>query len=53
MTLTDQGRSIQVAIEDRCAGCGPDDIDLSSGAFQALVGDLGIGRAQGVTWQIN
>ncbi|KZV97970.1 hypothetical protein EXIGLDRAFT_764007 [Exidia glandulosa HHB12029] len=47
------GRSIQVTIVDRCTACAFGDLDFSSGAFQALVGDLGIGRASGLSWTLN
>lgn len=39
-----QGRSIVVRVVDRCAGCAYNDLDLSPAAFQAVIGDLGIGR---------
>ncbi|KAH7319593.1 riboflavin aldehyde-forming enzyme [Stachybotrys elegans] len=45
-----QGRSADVQIVDRCAGCAENDVDLSPSAFQAAVGDLGLGRVQG-TWE--
>ncbi|KZV97967.1 hypothetical protein EXIGLDRAFT_832561 [Exidia glandulosa HHB12029] len=48
-----QGRSIQVKIEDRCEACGPNDLDFSTSAFQALIGPLSIGRAHGMTWSLN
>ncbi|EJD47061.1 hypothetical protein AURDEDRAFT_163669 [Auricularia subglabra TFB-10046 SS5] len=48
-----EGKSITVDILDTCPVCGFNDIDLSSGAFEALIGDLNIGLAEGVTWQIN
>ncbi|KAJ7580176.1 plant expansin [Mycena floridula] len=50
-----QGKSIEVAIVDRCGGCtGSTDLDFSSTAFQALApdGTLNLGRLQGITWQI-
>ncbi|EJD36856.1 hypothetical protein AURDEDRAFT_174117 [Auricularia subglabra TFB-10046 SS5] len=52
-TVSYKGKIITVDILDMCPTCGFNDIDLSSGAFQALIGDLNIGLAEGVTWQIN
>ncbi|SJL17496.1 uncharacterized protein ARMOST_21048 [Armillaria ostoyae] len=46
--LLDEGRSVDVTIRDLCPGCGPNEIDLSSSAFQQLAG-LDVGRIQ-VTW---
>lgn len=37
------GRSVDVAIKDKCASCGRDDIDLSPAAFQQLR-NLDVGR---------
>ncbi|EJD36849.1 hypothetical protein AURDEDRAFT_174110 [Auricularia subglabra TFB-10046 SS5] len=48
-----EGKSITVDILDTCPVCGFNDIDLSSGAFEAVIGDLNIGLAEGVTSQIN
>ncbi|MFI2432046.1 RlpA-like double-psi beta-barrel domain-containing protein [Streptomyces sp. NPDC018693] len=40
--------AIVVTVVDRCAGCGPDDVDLSPAAFQKLRG-LDVGRFR-TTW---
>ncbi|KAJ7730360.1 hypothetical protein DFH07DRAFT_172789 [Mycena maculata] len=50
-TVTHGGKSIQVQIVDRCAGCEEGDIDLTPAAFAALA-DVSLGRTS-VTWQFN
>jgi hypothetical protein len=45
-----QGRSIEVTVTDRCTGCKIDDLDFTPSAFVSLIGDLGIGRASGMSW---
>ncbi|KAJ7875706.1 hypothetical protein B0H14DRAFT_2343046, partial [Mycena olivaceomarginata] len=50
-TVTHGGKSIQVRIVDRCAGCKKDDIDLRPGAFTALA-DMSIGRTD-VAWKFD
>ncbi|PMB69311.1 Allergen Asp f 7 [Beauveria bassiana] len=42
-----KGRSVDVKVVDRCAGCAENDLDFSPAAFKALVGDLGPGRVWG------
>ncbi|KAI3598553.1 non-catalytic module family expn protein [Moniliophthora roreri] len=42
---------VDVTVVDLCPGCGPNDIDLSEGAFQRLAG-LDVGRIK-VTWEVN
>lgn len=42
------GRSVTVAIQDKCASCSPNDIDLSAAAFKQLR-DLSVGRFR-VDW---
>ncbi|KAJ7847243.1 hypothetical protein B0H14DRAFT_2770348 [Mycena olivaceomarginata] len=49
--ITHGGKSIQVRIVDRCAGCKRDDIDLRPGAFTALA-DMSIGRTD-VAWKFD
>ncbi|KIM81775.1 hypothetical protein PILCRDRAFT_8449 [Piloderma croceum F 1598] len=45
-----QGRSVVVAITDRCGGCtGGADLDFSPAAFGQLA-DLSVGRLHGVEW---
>lgn len=46
----DGGRTVTVAITDRCEGCGLTDLDFSPAAFTALASDLNIGRIHGMTW---
>ena len=46
--ITDGGKSVTVAVETNCPGCGPTDLDLSEAAFAALA-DLSLGRIE-VTW---
>lgn len=41
--------TVNVKVVDRCAGCAPDDLDLSPTAFKKAVGELGLGRVRG-TW---
>ncbi|KAL7275476.1 hypothetical protein RUND412_001583 [Rhizina undulata] len=41
-------KRVNVKVVDRCAGCGPQDIDLSPTAF-AVLAALGVGRMQ-VVW---
>ncbi|KAF5385546.1 hypothetical protein D9757_006762 [Collybiopsis confluens] len=44
------GKSVTVAITDRCAGCaGAADLDFTPTAF-GLLADLSVGRIHGVTW---
>lgn len=43
-----QGKSVTATVADTCPGCGPNGIDLSPAAFQALA-SLDVGRIQ-VTW---
>ncbi|KAJ6489782.1 RlpA-like double-psi beta-barrel-protein domain-containing protein-containing protein [Mycena sanguinolenta] len=40
--VSDNGKNIDVTVEDLCPGCGEDDIDLTMGAFAALA-DLSVG----------
>jgi len=43
------GKSITVTVEDRCAGCKLDDLDLTPSAFAALA-DLSLGRIE-IQWK--
>jgi len=45
-----KGKSVIVTVTDRCEGCKPDDLDFTPTAFQRLIGDLGLGRVDGVSW---
>ncbi|KAF5385560.1 hypothetical protein D9757_006736 [Collybiopsis confluens] len=50
VTASYQGKSVTVAITDRCAGCaGAADLDFSPAAFNQLA-DPAVGRIHGVTW---
>lgn len=42
-----QGKSLVVAVVDRCEACAEDDIDLSPTAFERVIGPLGDGRVSG------
>lgn len=56
-TISYRGKSVQVQIVDRCAGCKMEDIDVTSTVFEALTGNLGIGRVDGaegeLTWSFD
>ncbi|KAK6987815.1 DPBB-1 domain-containing protein, partial [Favolaschia claudopus] len=45
--------SIQVLIVDRCEGCHLHDIDITPTAFNALIGDMDIGRVHNVSWSFD
>jgi len=48
--ISDQGRTVEATIVDRCAGCpGGADLDFSIVAFSALA-DPSVGRLYGVEW---
>ena len=49
--LTDQGKTVQVELWDRCESCAYGDLDLSPAAFDAIA-DRGLGRIEGIAWQI-
>ncbi|PPR00493.1 hypothetical protein CVT24_005553, partial [Panaeolus cyanescens] len=54
VTATFQGKSITVALTDRCTGCAVTDLDFSPSAFAALTdGNFGLGRINGVKWEWN
>ncbi|KAL7912523.1 expansin-like protein [Trichoderma velutinum] len=44
-----RGRSVVVTVVDRCEGCAENDLDLSPGAFRAVIGELEVGRTT-ATW---
>ena len=50
ITLTVGGKSVKVKVVDKCGGCGPNDVDLSEGAFEKL-GSKSAGRIHGMTWK--
>ncbi|KAF4313766.1 Barwin-related endoglucanase [Botryosphaeria dothidea] len=51
ITLNYKGKSTTAKLVDSCPGCiGTWDIDLSPPVFEALTGDLGVGRIDGLTW---
>jgi hypothetical protein len=52
VTATYQGKSVTVAITDRCEGCAITDLDFSPSAFHELA-DFGLGRLSGVKWTWN
>ncbi|KAJ6604748.1 RlpA-like double-psi beta-barrel-protein domain-containing protein-containing protein [Mycena vulgaris] len=47
---TYNGKSVTVAITDRCTGCSATDLDFSPLAFQELA-ELSVGRLTGMTWE--
>lgn len=38
------GKSITVNVQDKCGGCGENDLDLTEGAFKALGAELSQGK---------
>ncbi|KAF8978308.1 RlpA-like double-psi beta-barrel-protein domain-containing protein-containing protein [Cyathus striatus] len=46
-----QGRTVTVAVTDRCGGCAYGDLDLTPTAFSQLA-DLSAGRLHGATWDL-
>ncbi|KAF9266664.1 hypothetical protein L218DRAFT_742971 [Marasmius fiardii PR-910] len=50
-TVKYQGKSVTVAIVDKCPGCGTNGIDLSPAAFSVLA-PQSVGRLKGATWTI-
>ncbi|CDO73236.1 hypothetical protein BN946_scf185007.g291 [Trametes cinnabarina] len=49
ITATYQGKSVTVAVTDRCTGCALTDLDFSPSAFSELA-DFDVGRLHGMTW---
>jgi hypothetical protein len=53
ITNPSNGKSVVVAIVDRCAGCaGPADIDVTPTVFAAIA-DPALGRIPGIKWRFN
>ncbi|KAJ3511186.1 hypothetical protein NLJ89_g4241 [Agrocybe chaxingu] len=52
VTATYKGKSVTVALTDRCEGCAVTDLDFSPSAFNQLA-DFALGRLSGVTWVWN
>ncbi|KAL7412355.1 hypothetical protein BDY24DRAFT_416149 [Mrakia frigida] len=53
-TITYGGNSVKVKIVDRCEGCAIEDIDVTPTVFQALTGNMGLGRVtSGLTWSFD
>ncbi|KJA29161.1 hypothetical protein HYPSUDRAFT_127841 [Hypholoma sublateritium FD-334 SS-4] len=52
VTATYQGKSVVVALTDRCTGCALTDLDFSPSAFDILA-DPSVGRISGMTWVWN
>ena len=48
-SLADNGKSVTIAITDRCVGCAEWDLDFSPAAFSQLA-DESVGRIHGMTW---
>jgi len=49
--VTYQGKSVEVAITDRCAGCFiPDSLDFSPAAFNQIA-DPSVGRIHNIQWE--
>lgn len=54
ITLEYNGKTTTATLVDSCPGCnGEWDIDLSPPVFEALTGDLGVGRISGMTWHFD
>jgi len=45
-----KGKSVTVALTDRCTGCALTDLDFAPAAFKQL-GDQSLGRLYGMTWE--
>ncbi|KAI0318975.1 RlpA-like double-psi beta-barrel-protein domain-containing protein-containing protein [Amylostereum chailletii] len=52
ITAQYQGRSVTVAVADRCEACALYDLDFSPAAFTQLAGSLSVGRISGMTWEL-
>ncbi|KAF8198919.1 expansin family protein [Pholiota molesta] len=52
ITATYQGKSVTVALTDRCTGCALTDLDFSPSAFNEIA-DFAVGRISGMTWVWN
>jgi expansin (peptidoglycan-binding protein) len=49
--VTYQGKSVEVALTDRCEGCSYGDLDFSPTAFSQLA-DQSVGRIDNISWSI-
>jgi hypothetical protein len=49
VTASYQGKSVQVALTDRCTACKITDLDFSPSAFNEIA-DPAVGRISGMTW---
>ncbi|KIJ55843.1 hypothetical protein M422DRAFT_24350 [Sphaerobolus stellatus SS14] len=52
ITLKANGKTVTATVEDKCPGCGANDVDLSPAAFKKLA-SLGTGRIHGAKWTIS
>ncbi|KAK4443416.1 RlpA-like double-psi beta-barrel-protein domain-containing protein-containing protein [Podospora aff. communis PSN243] len=43
------GQTVLATVRDKCMGCLPEELDVSSKVFKKVVGDLGVGRER-VSW---
>lgn len=50
--FVDGGKTVTVALTDRCTGCAEWDLDFSPSAFDQLA-DEDIGRLHGMTWHFD
>ncbi|KAJ7611166.1 barwin-like endoglucanase [Roridomyces roridus] len=51
LKATYQGKSVEVSVQDRCAGCaGAADLDFTEAGFKKL-SPLAVGRLKGVQWE--
>ena len=48
-SILDKGKSVTVAVRDRCTGCAFNDLDFSPAAFDKLA-SRSVGRIHGVQW---
>ena len=49
--VLDNGKSVTVTVEDRCAGCaGAADLDFTQTGFEKLAA-VGVGRIHDVKWE--
>jgi len=50
ISISWNGKTIQVTAADECMGCGPNSLDLSHAAFEAFA-SRDVGVLQGITWE--
>lgn len=48
--ISDKGKSVTVAVTDRCQGCAVTDLDFAPAAFNEIA-DPATGRISGMTWE--